>query len=75
MASTIGNVLLAAGACVSQNGSFRCALQPAECGADETYYTSYGLPAFDPTMAITCSDQAHIHTIPALGRCDSASGE
>ena len=71
----LSSLLLAAGACISQNGSFsgRCALQPAECGVTETYTSSFRLALDYPDIATICSDQAHIHTIPALGRCDSAS--
>jgi len=71
----LSTLLLAAGACISQDGLFsgRCALQPAECGLTETYTSSFRLALDYPDIATICSDQAHIHTIPALGRCDSAS--
>lgn len=65
--------LLAAGACYDGSVFSRCALQPSECDASQTFRSSRWLSSNDSGNAGPCAEQGSIHMIPALGRCDSAS--
>ena len=65
--------LLAAGACYNGSVFSRCALQPSECSASQTFRSRRWLSNNDSGNAGLCADQGSIHMIPAMGRCDSAS--
>ena len=64
-------LLLAAGACFLQGGTFdKCALQPINCSTGSTFRSSHWLALNDATVSGQCSDQETIRTLKSLGRCN-----